>query len=137
MNGEKENRRRIVLGFAVRGVSAEDLQKFENEKENEERERLVGAENMSVARSVGARVDRAAAFGQRGGVSLAEIKAAIEGLTDEERIFLASYLRRRIDENSPARRAELAAIRDEMEQGRRFTFDQLKKRHEELLSEGL
>ncbi|MEO5959940.1 MAG: hypothetical protein ABIZ49_11605 [Opitutaceae bacterium] len=70
-------------------------------------------------------------------MSLGEIKAAIEGLTDEERIFLAAYLRRRIDEDSPARRTELAAIRDEMDQGRRFTLDQLKKRHEELAADGL
>lgn len=70
-------------------------------------------------------------------MSLAEIKAAIEDLSDEERIFLVAYLRRRIDGDSPARRSELAGIRDEMEGGRRFTLAQLKKRHEELAADGL
>lgn len=70
-------------------------------------------------------------------MSLAEIKAAIEALTEEERIFLAAYLRRRIDEDSPSRREEIAAIRDEMAGGRRFTLEQLKKRHDELTADGL
>jgi hypothetical protein len=70
-------------------------------------------------------------------MSLAEIKAAIEGLTDEERIFLAAYLRRRIDDDSPSRREEITAVREEMAGGRHFTLEQLKKRHDELTAEGL
>ena len=69
--------------------------------------------------------------------SLTEIKTAIEGLTDEERIFLAAYLRRKIDEDSPARREEMSAIRDEMAAGRRFTMAQLRQRHDEMTAEGL
>jgi hypothetical protein len=70
-------------------------------------------------------------------MSLTEIKTAIEDLTDEERIFLAAYLRRKIDEDSPARREEMAAIRDEMTAGRRFSMAQLRQRHDEMAAEGL
>lgn len=74
---------------------------------------------------------------QIAGMSVAEIKAAIDALSDEERIFVSAYLRRRMEEDSAAGRAELTAIRDEMEQGKKFSFEQLKKRHEELSAEGL
>jgi len=69
-------------------------------------------------------------------MSLTEIKTAIDGLNDEERIFLAAYMRHKIDEDSTARREEIAAIRDEMAAGRRFTIAQLRKRHDELAAEG-
>ncbi|MBI5768321.1 MAG: hypothetical protein HZA93_11035 [Verrucomicrobia bacterium] len=70
-------------------------------------------------------------------MSLAEIKSAIDRLTREELDAVSAHLReRRWLEDSPARRAELAEIRDEMEQGRRHTLAELKQRHDELLAEG-
>ena len=84
-----------------------------------------------------ARVDLASVGRMLRAMSLTEIKTAIEGLTDEERIFLAAYLRRKIDEDSPARREEMASIRDEMAAGRRFSMTQLRQRHDEMAAEGL
>ena len=69
-------------------------------------------------------------------MSLAEITSAIDRLSPEERAAVSLHLRRRWPDDTPERRAELTAIRDEMEQGRRVTLADLKKRHEELSAHG-
>ena len=84
----------------------------------------------------GAWVDTRGRESNLGGMSLAEITSAIDRLSAEERAVVSAHLRRRFLEDSPERRTELAAIRDDMEQGRRFTLGELKKRHEELAAEG-
>lgn len=85
----------------------------------------------------GGRVDSGARGCIVNRMSLAEIKSAIDRLTREELDAVSAHLReRRWLEDSPARRAELAEIRDEMEQGRRHTLAELKQRHDELLAEG-
>jgi hypothetical protein len=63
------------------------------------------------------------------GVSLAEITSAIDRLSAEERAKVALHLRRRFCEETPSRRKELSALRDEMEAGKQVSLAELKRRH--------
>ena len=69
-------------------------------------------------------------------MSVAEITSAIDRLSPEERVEVSVYLRRRFCEDTPERRQELAEIADEMEAGRKYSLEDLKKIHEELLAKG-
>jgi hypothetical protein len=70
-------------------------------------------------------------------VSIAEIKASIDRMTDEERFFAAAYLKHRAQENDPAYRALLSERMKRMDAGQKVTLDQAQRIHEALDAENL
>ena len=69
-------------------------------------------------------------------VSIAEIKASIDRMTDEERFFAAAYLRHRAQEQDEGYRALLSERMKRLESGQKVDFDQVKRIHEALEAEG-
>jgi len=63
-------------------------------------------------------------------VSAAEIKASIDGMTDEERFFAAAYLQHRAQENDPAYKAVLAERMKGMDAGQKVTLEQAERIYE-------
>ena len=70
-------------------------------------------------------------------MSIAEIKASIDRMTDEERFFAAAYLQHRAQENDPAYQALLSERMKRMDAGRKVTLEQAQRIHEALEAEGL
>ncbi|HAK05936.1 MAG TPA: hypothetical protein DCO65_01470 [Spartobacteria bacterium] len=70
-------------------------------------------------------------------MSTAEIKQTIEGMSDEERFFAASYLGVLIRREDPDYRRALGERLDRIAHGSKLTLDQAVKTHAALESEGL
>jgi hypothetical protein len=70
-------------------------------------------------------------------VSIAEIKASIDRMSEEERFFAAAYLQHRAQENDPAYQTLLSERMKRMEAGQKVTLEQAQRIHEALESEGL
>lgn len=68
-------------------------------------------------------------------MSLAEVKNAIDQLSDEERFYLQSYLQDGMPENE-AWRSEMSRRLDEMDAGKKFTSEQVETLIRQLESEG-
>lgn len=60
-----------------------------------------------------------------------------EGLTPEERLVLAAYLKHLGRKDDPAYQSTLTRLNSEIDAGRKFTLDQAQRMHEALESEGL
>ena len=70
-------------------------------------------------------------------MSIAEIKASIDRMTDEERFFAAAYLQHRAQANNPAYQALLSERMKRMDAGQKVTLEQAQRIHEALDAEGL
>ena len=70
-------------------------------------------------------------------MSREELKVAAAGLSQEDRLWLAAYLRHLNRVNSQANAKELSAINKRIDEGRFVTLDDLKRLHAELEAEGL
>ena len=70
-------------------------------------------------------------------MTVEELKNGIEHSSPEERAYLSAYLKHLGRKDSPAYRAELAALNKEIDDGKKFTLEQAKRLHETLESEGL
>jgi hypothetical protein len=70
-------------------------------------------------------------------VSIAEIKASIDRMTDEERFFAAAYLQHRAQANDPAYQGLLSERMKRMDAGQAVTLEQAQRIHDALEAEGL
>jgi hypothetical protein len=69
-------------------------------------------------------------------MSVTEITSAIDRLSPEERAVVVAHLRRRFSEDTPAARRELSQIMGEMDAGKKFSMNDLRRRDAELRKEG-
>jgi len=70
-------------------------------------------------------------------VSITEIKASIDRMTEEERFFAAAYLQHRAQADDPAYRTLLSERMKRMDDGQKVSLDKAQRIHEALESEGL
>jgi hypothetical protein len=70
-------------------------------------------------------------------VSITEIKASIDRMTDEERFFAAAYLQHCAQADDPAYQALLSERMKRMDAGQKVTLEKAKRIHEALEAEGL
>ena len=70
-------------------------------------------------------------------MSITEIKASIDRMTDEERFFAAAYLQHRAQSGDPAYQALLAERMKRMDAGQKVISEQAQRIHEALEAEGL
>jgi hypothetical protein len=70
-------------------------------------------------------------------MTLEELKQGIDQSTEEDRLFLAAYLKHLNRKDDPAYRRELSRLRDEMNEGKRYSLEQVKRVHDALEAEGL
>jgi hypothetical protein len=70
-------------------------------------------------------------------MSVEELKKTIESSTPEERVYLTALLKHLSRKDDPAYKSELTRLNKEFDDGKKFTFDQAKRLHETLKSEGL
>jgi hypothetical protein len=70
-------------------------------------------------------------------MTVAEIKHGIEQSSPEERAYLTAFLKHLARKDDPAYRAELTRLNAEIEGGKKFSLDQVKRIHETLEAEGL
>jgi len=70
-------------------------------------------------------------------MTLEELKNGIEQCTAEERVYLMAFLKHLGRRDNPAHQAELARLNQEIDDGRKFSLEQVKRVHESLQSEGL
>jgi len=70
------------------------------------------------------------------GVSLAEVKIAIDKLSDFERSYLQAYLHHK-NASLADRRAELSRRMREMDEGKGFTLEQIEELHRKREADGL
>ncbi len=70
-------------------------------------------------------------------MTVAEIKTGIEHSTPEERLYLAAFLKHLDRKDDPAYQAELTRLNGEIDEGRKFSLDQVKRLHDTLKAEGL
>ena len=66
-----------------------------------------------------------------------ELKRGIEQSTPEQRLFLAAYLKHLARNDDPAYHAELTRLNKEIDEGKKFSLEQVKHLHETLKREGL
>jgi hypothetical protein len=69
-------------------------------------------------------------------MSVAELKRAVDGLTLDERLELAAYLRQRSKQDDPQWEAELGKRLERCLQGQGHSGEELLTLHERLSSEG-
>jgi hypothetical protein len=69
-------------------------------------------------------------------MSVAELKRAVDGLSLDERLELADYLRRRSKQDDPQWEAELGKRLDRCLQGKGHRAEELLSLHDRLSSEG-
>ena len=69
-------------------------------------------------------------------MSLQELKAAAALLSEDERLWLAAYLRHLSRVNSEANAKELSVLNKRIDDGHYVTLDQLKQYHAALEAEG-
>jgi hypothetical protein len=70
-------------------------------------------------------------------VSITEIKASIDRMTDEERFFAAAYLQHHAQVGDPAYQALLSERMKRMDAGQKVTLEKAQRIHEALEAEGL
>jgi hypothetical protein len=70
-------------------------------------------------------------------VSITEIKASIDRMTDVERFFAAAYLQHRAQADDPAYQALLSERMKRMDAGQKVTLEKTQRIHEALEAEGL
>jgi len=70
-------------------------------------------------------------------VSIAEIKASIDRMTEEERFFAAAYLQHRAQACDPAYQALLSERMQRMDAGQKVTLEKAQRIHDALEAEGL
>jgi hypothetical protein len=70
-------------------------------------------------------------------MSITEIKASIDRMTDEERFFAAAYLQHRAQASDPGYQALLSERMKRMDAGYKTSLDQAQRIHDALESEGL
>ena len=70
-------------------------------------------------------------------MSITEIKASIDRMTDEERFFAAAYLQHRAQSGDPSYQALLSERMKRMDAGQKVTLDKALRIHEALEAEGL
>ena len=58
-------------------------------------------------------------------------------LTANQRVFLAAYLKHLGRKNDPAYQAQLRRLNQEIDDGRKISFEQAKRLHQELKAQGL
>jgi hypothetical protein len=68
-------------------------------------------------------------------MSVAELKRAVDGLSPDERLELADYLRRRAKQDDPQWEAELGKRLDRCLEGKGHSAEELFALHERLSSE--
>lgn len=66
-----------------------------------------------------------------------ELKATVDSLSADDRIWLAAYLIHLERRDSEANKAELTRLNQEIDAGRCYTLEQLEKVHAALEAEGL
>jgi len=69
-------------------------------------------------------------------MSVAELKRAVDGLTPEERLELAEYLRWQTRKDDPQWQAELGARLDRSLAGQGHSAEELQQLHDKLSGEG-
>ena len=70
-------------------------------------------------------------------MTVEEIKNGIEQSTPEERVYLAALLKHLARKDDPAYRSELGRLNEEIDGGKKFSLEQVKRLHETLKAEGL
>jgi hypothetical protein len=70
-------------------------------------------------------------------VSITEIKASIDRMTDEERFFAAAYLQHRAQADDPAYQALLSERMKLMDAGQKVPLEKALRIHDALEAEGL
>jgi hypothetical protein len=65
------------------------------------------------------------------------IRELIDAMSDEERFFASAYLQHLSNEAPPQHKATLAARMSRMDEGRKFSLDQLVDVHQQLERQGL
>jgi len=70
-------------------------------------------------------------------VSITEIKASIDRMTNVERFFAAAYLQHRAQADDPAYQALLSERMKRMDAGQKVTLEKTQRIHEALEAEGL
>ena len=70
-------------------------------------------------------------------MSLQELKQGIEASSPEERLFLAAYLKHLFRKDDPAYQKELSRLDSQIDEGKVYTHDQVKRMHDALENEGL
>ena len=70
-------------------------------------------------------------------MSTTEIKAAIDKMNREDRLFVAAYLRHLARAGDPAHRARLGAATRRMRAGKNVRLETVKRLHRNLESAGL
>jgi hypothetical protein len=69
-------------------------------------------------------------------MSMAEIKHAVDELSQDDQLELAHYLRQRSLQNDPEWAAELARRLDRLKQGKGYSREDLLAIHNRLIAEG-
>ncbi|HEY1172219.1 MAG TPA: hypothetical protein VGH19_12670 [Verrucomicrobiae bacterium] len=70
-------------------------------------------------------------------MSTKELIRTANELNSEERVFLAAYLKHLARVDDPAYRTQLTQLNEEIDSGKRFTLQQVKRLHKALEKEGL
>ena len=70
-------------------------------------------------------------------MSITEIKASIDRMTDEERFFAAAYLQHRAQTDDPSYQGLLSERMKRIDAGQRVTFEKAQRIHEALEADGL
>ena len=70
-------------------------------------------------------------------MSITEIKASIDRITDEERFFAAAYLQHHAQVGDSAYQALLSERMKRMDAGQKVTLEKAQRIHEALEAEGL
>ena len=70
-------------------------------------------------------------------MSITEIKASIDRMTDVERFFAAAYLQHRAQADDPAYQALLSERMKRMDAGQKVTLEKTQRIHEALEADGL
>lgn len=70
-------------------------------------------------------------------MTVAELKRGIEQSTPEERVYLGALLKHLARKDDPVYQSELNRLNKEVDAGKKFSLDQVKRLHETLGSEGL
>lgn len=66
-----------------------------------------------------------------------DLRRGIEESTPEQRLFLAAFLKHLTRRDDPEYQKDLARLNQEIDEGKRFTLEQVKRLHETLTAEGL
>jgi hypothetical protein len=70
-------------------------------------------------------------------MTIADIKTGIEQSSPEERAYLAALLKHLGRKDDPAYKSELTRLNNEIDNGKKFSHDQVTRLHETLKAEGL